>query len=255
MAHDFVTNRHRFLTLGSVDLAVRSKRVITVVNTSNSNGSALVGVLNYLSCTASNDCGVGNLRAQRLSSRTLTRLHHSCFNFVFRHCRLLPRLDTVRGIRVPTVCTNATRIGHRNHTESLLTQLKLSKRLARQPDRLSNKRRRHIDVTHTLVGNNRIVLTSRPANTLSAADNGRIVHVLLRLRTTKRAIVLIARSPGITTGTRQVVRIDSNRVLDSQHGRHTRRPLSARPSAALGPGNAQQLITDLNLFGRTFGVT
>lgn len=75
-----------------------------------------------------------------------------------------------------------------------------------------------------------MVLTSRPANTLSDRSNRRIVTVLRRLHSHKRAIVVIARSPRITTRTRQIVRVHSNRVI---HGPPTVRGIGitnkARP--------------------------
>lgn len=73
-------------------------------------------------------------------------------------------------------------------------------------------------VTHTLVARPRVVLTSRPANTLSDGASMRIVRVLGSLRGAKVAVIMIARRDKITGRASGVVRVGSNVVRQVRRG-------------------------------------
>lgn len=208
-------NRGRIHTLSNISLAVSHNRFITVVNRSNSNGSAFVGVLNLLSIPADNRCGLSKRGASGLSSSRVDRVQGGRVNFVFRNFGLVSDLATRRGIRLPLTCHNVPGTRHRILSRSTLGHIKLRGQVGRLPGRVSNNRRREITVTHTMTTGPPVVLTSRPANGLSDRSKTRIVQVLRRLRHRNEAIVLVARSGRVTTGTRQMVHVRSNRIVRS----------------------------------------
>lgn len=74
-------------------------------------------------------------------------------------------------------------------------------------------------VTHTLVSGPRVVLTSRPAKTLSDGASIRIVRVLGRLRRGRKlAVMIIARRDKITGRASGVVRVGSKLVRHVRSG-------------------------------------
>lgn len=73
-------------------------------------------------------------------------------------------------------------------------------------------------VTQTLVARPRVVLTSRPAKTLSDGASMRIVRVLGSLRGVKVAVMIIARRDKITGRASGVVRVGSNVVRQVRSG-------------------------------------
>ncbi len=193
------TNSRAITTLRGMGFAMGRKRVITVLNPSKSKGSALVGILKYLSAPATNACRLTKRMISNIDRRTLSSVHHHAIKFIFRNFRLLPRLATLRGARLPLICQKVPTTRHQRTTVSDLHQMKLRRQLRRQPSRLSNNRRRQITVTQTVINQPQLLLTSRPANGLSATSNHRIVALLHRLRTTNRAIIVVARSPTVKT--------------------------------------------------------
>lgn len=74
-------------------------------------------------------------------------------------------------------------------------------------------------VTHTLVSGPRVVLTSRPAKTLSDGASIRIVGVLGRLRGGRKlAVIIIARRDKMTGRASGVVRVGSKLVRQVRRG-------------------------------------
>lgn len=205
-------------TLSSVGLHVTRNRFITVVNTSNSNGAALVGVLAYLSATARKRIFLSNASTTTLSRRKHHHFHTRGVNLMFRRFRLVPFLATLRGVVLTRRCRD---IISRTTTEGILRRMKLKRHIARLPDRLSNNRRRHIYVTQTLIGRPPIVFTSRPANGLSRRGRRQILSLLASLRHRKHAVIVIARGPTLKRFTSHVLQLRRNGCLNRRTGRRT----------------------------------
>lgn len=196
-------------TLGSIDFSIPGNRCITVIKRSNSNGDALLGVVNTLSAPASNGILVSNGSVFTVGSQGLAIFHQEGVNFVFRTFGLVPRLAIRRGVVFPLLLSCRGPSGE--CLRRLLAILGLGSHHGRLPDRLSNNRRREITVNHTLVAHPSLVLTSRPAKGLSSRGDDRIVTLLGRASGgCRRAVVVVARGHDVTRATSQMLRMSSN---------------------------------------------
>lgn len=65
------------------------------------------------------------------------------------------------------------------------------------PGRLSNKRRRHVIVTQTVLGGPRVVLTSRPANGLSIRAKQHVIRLLRSVYHRNSTVLVAARGLGL----------------------------------------------------------
>lgn len=218
----FDARRIRAGTLGRMAFRVRGKRFITVVKPSNYKGSALLGVLKALSAPASNSCLFRKGQISGVGRGRLATLQGKGVNFVFRDFGLVSRLAMCRGIRLPLICLGVGPARHGERMGRILRGIGVLRHTGRLPRRLSNKRRRHITVTHTMIAGTELLLTSRPANGLSSAGKIRIVRLLDALGGRKAAVVVIARSRHSTTCTRHVVHLLSNGVVTRGHGHPVR---------------------------------
>lgn len=219
VGHSFRMKRRAIRTLQNISFAVGRKRFIAVVKASNSKGSALLGALNYLSAPADKRCLLSKVSIHAVDGPRQTMLEGQGVNFIFRDCGLLPGAATMRGIRLPLVCGSTIDTSrHHHHTVRSLRTIKLNSHLRRGSGRVSNKRVRHITVTHTLIGGPTIVLTSRTAKGLSAHASFRVLILFRGLRTRKHAVVFMARGPRVTRCDDQGVQLHSNRVARSAIG-------------------------------------
>ncbi len=88
------------------------------------------------------------------------------------------------------------------------------------PRRLSKKVRRHIVVTVTLVGSPSMIVTSRPAATLSTAARLRILRLVQGLMDGRDKVLLVARSVNIIHRvTAHMVMVCTNQVVRRTAGR------------------------------------
>ncbi len=197
----------RSMVLSSLDLRVHSGRFVAFLNPSNYNGAAALHlVTNFLRPSRNSvlfrNGGVGNIP---------TRGHR--IGAVFRHCTLFPRLGIFRGITFNLHVGGLPRDRVGRGIRRVLELMGLSNLRGHRVSALSNNRRRHITVTHTVTGRPGILLLSRPLTTLSlglhGSVRGRLGGVRRRLNV---AFVFIARSR------RRTLAVSSHIIIVSNNG-------------------------------------
>lgn len=197
--------------LSGIACEFRVKRVCKVFNPSNSKGAAYLSLLTNLR---------GPSRKRVLLSKRGVRgvnkegLHRGDVSLIFRSCRLFSCVASLRGMVITTRVDLPSMPGGRlvGVYESDLMVIKLSSdRVAQGIARLSNKRRREITVTETLVASTGCVLTSRPAKGLSGRGQEGVIRLLRRVtRRRSEYIVMMARSSCMGGGYSVYCRVKSS---------------------------------------------
>lgn len=201
-------------TLSRTDFATSQNRLAIVLKRSNTNGAATLGVLNNVSATASKHIIINNHSVAKLHGHSLVTCQQVSVKFIFRFCGLIPGLATLRGIRLTSRVYPS-----RFSPTSALRGINLNSQLDGFPTRLSNNRRRHISVTHTVTGGPGLLLYSRPANTLSCRANGRILRLLRSVYHSRGvAILVVARGSTLTPVTRGIIHFHSNGIINRSIG-------------------------------------
>lgn len=137
--------------------------------------------------------------------------------FMFRRCGLVPSLDVHRGVILPVELSNG-RVSM-SFFGRVMRVLKLGSGLRHLPSALSNKRRRQISVTQTLLAGPTVILTSRPAKGLSSIADVRIMKLLGSYTTEfRRAALVIARRRRMTRVTSEMVHVSSKGVCAESYG-------------------------------------
>lgn len=201
--------------LGGMGLRMGRKRVITVVKPSNSKGSALLCTVSKVSQTADNRILFRKGSLAGLDRGRLTGVQLSRVKFVFRRVCVVGGLAVLSGVILPTTRDGGSerdeRRGRRENRR-LVHGVKVVRVTSGSVGRISNKRLRQTYVYEDVVGRPGLLFTSRPANTLGHASSGRIVSRLIGLGGRKAAVIVMARSTGITTGYNEILFVISNGV-------------------------------------------
>lgn len=202
--------------LGGINVAVGGNRIIYVVKPDKSKGAAFLHYLGLLREPSTNVCRLNSLQCSldHVNSRRDQRVTEGA-TVIFRSCRLFDRVAILRGIvrkliapqGIPGVLTRAV-------TASILRGINVTSGTKVCPDRLSKKRRRQINVTHTVTLSPRLLLFSRPASTLSPRLIKSILGIVQRLTSANRAVVVIARRVRFTRRiTSGIIFVTSNMII------------------------------------------
>ncbi len=212
---DFLATSARRAVFRGLSLSVCGKSFAIVVNSSNTNGSALVCSLSKVSEPASNRICFGNGGVAALDSSGLTIFEEGGYKFIFRRVCLLSGVDLVSGMLATKILYRGGGGGAIGHTRRLFSLIGVP-RVAHGgfPSRISNNRTRHTNVIETIVGGPRMIFTSRPAKTLGSGGSATILSIFAGLRRRKRDVVVMARSGGATLENGHILCIESNGVFN-----------------------------------------
>lgn len=157
-------------TLGKISIGVRHKRFMFVINSDKSNGSALVGLVVGRLGPARNAVVIGNRGLGHVGREGVTGCEEK-LKIMFRSFHLLGSHDVCRGVTFTLHIARAPAHMVGGGMPTTLSLIKLTRGCGSFPGRLSNKRRRHMTVTETVMGRPTVLLTSRPAKGLSPAGS------------------------------------------------------------------------------------
>lgn len=206
-------------TVGSVDFSIRTKRFLKVVNTSNSKGAALLGYVSAVSAMDTKRVFLSKASVARVGPGSLTHFHERGLKFVFRSFGLLSALAVSRGVTLTLTVGGIPTKDMRSHVLSVTKGLGVDSVLGGCPCRMSNKRGRHYTYTETVVGGPGLLLTSRPAKTLSDRSSRVLLSAVRDVgRRLETAVLVMARSTFATDCTGHVLFLGSKRVFVRLHG-------------------------------------
>lgn len=210
-------------TIGRTGLRVSGNRFIFMMKGDNSKGAALVGLLVGRLSSASNRVVMDKRHLRKVGREEMTGCHHG-LNMMFRSFHLLGSEGMCRGMTF-----TREMIGHpaemvHGHIPRMLRRIKLTIGCGSFPSRLSNKRRREITLTETLIGHPSVLLTSRPAKGLSPGASRRVVGLLRRVGSEKAAMIIIARGGSVMGSVHgHIIAVRRNSVVDSRGRKRCRR--------------------------------
>lgn len=231
-------------TLGGIGVGVRSKRFIFIINTSNTNGDAFLGLVVRRRGPADNAIVINSCSSSAVGGGRIPCCEEAV-NVIFRSFHLVPGVDICSGITFTVHIVNTGRGSVEGHIPCVLRLINLSRGTHSVPGRLSNNRRRHISLTETLMGGPGLVVTSRPANGISPRVDRRVIRVLAGVGGNNAAIVVIARRRDlIHTFPHHIVIVGGNRIISSAPSPSRTRFRSSRPRGS----------ASVCFFGRSIGL-
>lgn len=177
-------------TLSKASLIIRDKRFTIVAKGSKDKGSALLRVLTKLLRPASNYILTKKGSLCHVTSNRLSGFEGRGVTIVPRNNKTVCDLATRRGVHLTRGVYKERR---RGSVLPLVGRLKVRRLGSTCPSRLSNNRLHHITVTETLFRNAKVLLTSRPASSLSRRGASVITGLLHQTTSDKGAIFIIAR--------------------------------------------------------------
>jgi lipoprotein-releasing system ATP-binding protein len=205
--------------LRGLDLEVHPGEFLSVVGASGSGKSTLLHLLGTIDRPDQGEIRLDNRRIDNLSTEQRDRLRNRTFGFIFQFYHLLPELNTLENVLVPSMIAHSVCdwLGHRRilrqRGTKLLERVGLGHRLRHRPRELSGGEMQRAAIARALINQPRILLADEPTGNLDAATGGEIVHLLRDLNQREGlTIIMVTHNLDIVATTDRVVRLVAGRV-------------------------------------------
>jgi len=182
--------------LDGVSLSVEAGEHVAVVGRSGAGKTTLLNILGGLDRPTSGDVRIGgeSLFHGFGASRRRNRLRATKIGFVFQSYHLMPELDIVENVLLPTMTGFSRERRSRDRARELLSRVGLSDRLGHLPAELSGGEQQRVALARALMCRPDVVFADEPTGNLDALTGGEILKLMFEVNDAPLACVIVTHS-------------------------------------------------------------
>ena len=178
--------------LAGIDLAVEAGASVAVTGPSGSGKSTLLHLIGTLDEPSGGSLAVDGVDPFGLGERDLARFRNDVTGFVFQDHHLLPQLDVLENVLIPTLAFGAPGDDDEERARELIERVGLSHRLGHRPGQLSGGERQRAAVARALIRRPRLLLCDEPTGSLDRTAAEAVSDLLFELHGEEGAVLLLA---------------------------------------------------------------
>ena len=198
--------------LRGVSVSVRPGETVAIIGPSGAGKSTLLHALGGLDEPSSGEVWFRGQSLYRLSARERTMIRARHVGFVFQSYHLLPELDVMENVLLPTMAMedllSRQRAGHCARAERLLGTVGLAERLHHTPLELSGGEQQRVALARALMNEPELLLADEPTGNLDSVTGETILNSLFGLTHEQRhTLILVTHNVDIAARCDRIIRM------------------------------------------------
>ena len=209
----------RIPVLKGVSFQVDRGEFVSIVGTSGSGKSTLLHLLGTLDQVDAGALLLEGKRIDMLSPSEQDRLRNRVFGFIFQFYHLLPELNTLENILLPSMIRNPIwrflkmRQQERAKACQILEQVGLGHRLTHKPSELSGGEMQRAAIARAIVSEPDILLADEPTGNLDSENGQEILQLLRRLNTENNlTVIMVTHDLSIAQQADRIVQLEEGMI-------------------------------------------
>lgn len=173
-----------------ISLSVKKGQIAMILGASGSGKSTLLNVLGALDKPDKGHIIIKNQDLTKLDDYSLSVFRRYYLGFVFQSFNLIPTLNILENVLVPTIPDN-TKKQKTQRAIDLLNEMGLGHRIYHKPNELSGGERQRVAIARALINNPEIVFADEPTGNLDSKNAIKIAELLEKVRTKNKTTFII----------------------------------------------------------------
>jgi lipoprotein-releasing system ATP-binding protein len=199
---------HQLDVLRGIDLVVNHGEVVVITGASGAGKSTLLHLLGGLDKPTSGEVLFERTPLQQLNR---TRWRNESVGFVFQSYNLLPELDALENVCVPTLLAGRREI---ERGRQLLRAVGLGGRMEHRPAELSGGEQQRVAIARALMNRPALLLADEPTGNLDAKTADAILDLLRQLRgESGTTMVMVTHNEHVAKSGERVLRIADGKII------------------------------------------
>jgi putative ABC transport system ATP-binding protein len=187
----FEQGRRQIHALRGVSLAIARGEFVAICGRSGSGKSTLLNLSCGIDNPSAGDVLVDGRPLGQMSDRQRTLLRRRDFGIIFQFFNLIPTLNVLENVFLPSYLGGRRGAKIRARARSLLEAVGLADRGKDFPDNLSGGEQQRLAIVRAMMNNPRIVLADEPTGNLDSENSSFILQQLRGLASTHGKTVLL----------------------------------------------------------------
>lgn len=202
--------------LCGVDLSIGRGELTAIVGPSGSGKSTMLNVMGTLDRATAGQVVIDGFDIAALSDAQLSALRARRIGFVFQHFHLAPGVSALDNVADGMLYTGAGLSERRARAEAALRRVGLGHRLTHRPHELSGGEKQRTAIARAIVREPALLLADEPTGALDSRSGESVVQLLLDMRETGTAVVVITHDHAVAARFRRRVSMLDGRITDDR---------------------------------------
>ena len=191
LSKSFCSGQATIDVLTGVSMELDGGDSLAIVGPSGSGKSTLLQILGTLDRPDAGTVTIDQTDPFSLGETQLAKFRNETIGFIFQDHHLLPQLNTLENILVPTLAFGKPSDQQIQYAEELIDAVGLTDRIEHLPSQLSGGQRERVAIARSLVMKPSLILADEPTGNLDRQSAKEITSLLLELQQSSGAVLLV----------------------------------------------------------------
>ncbi|MBF0564262.1 MAG: ABC transporter ATP-binding protein [Nitrospirae bacterium] len=173
-----------------VNLSVARREIISILGHSGSGKTTLLSLIGGLTTPSAGTVTIDNVDLWSISDDELSRLRNRKINFIFQFSSLVPTLNVIENVLLPTVFSKDG-TDKRPLAGQLLDTLGISDKASMYPSELSGGQQRRVAIARAFINDPEIILADEPTGDLDEETEADVLALFRTMNAEKGITFLI----------------------------------------------------------------
>ncbi len=201
--------------LRDINLEVLEGEFLAIMGPSGSGKSTLMNLIGFLDRPTEGRIIIKGLDVNELSDKEVARLRGLEIGFVFQTFNLIPRLNALENVELPTYANVRSGVDAHQRAKDLLKLVGLEDRMHHKPGELSGGQSQRVAIARALINDPAILLADEPTGNLDSKTGCEILNMFTKLNEDGRTIIMITHDPEIARYADRVVLVKDGIVQNN----------------------------------------
>ncbi len=212
LSREYARGPEHVNALSNVSFHVMPGEMTAIVGPSGAGKSTLLHLIGCMDLPTSGSLHIDGVDTAGLKDRQLTRLRRDSVGFVFQQFGLIPTLNVLENVLMPTLFSGRQEAAR---ALQLLEQVGLAHRAKHRPHELSGGEMQRTAIARALINSPRILLADEPTGNLDSASGAEVLQLFKSLNSKGLTVVLVTHNESAAaTASRRMTIADGQLVAD-----------------------------------------
>lgn len=190
LSKSFILGGETLRVLDGLSLQLRGGDSLAILGPSGSGKSTLLQIVGTLDRPNAGTVLIDDTDPFVLSDKPLAQFRNQTIGFIFQDHHLLPQLNVLENVMVPTLAFGRPTEEHIESAHALIKAVGLADRMGHLPSELSGGQRERVAIARAMVMSPSLILADEPTGNLDRTTAGEMTDLLLDLQRESAAILI-----------------------------------------------------------------
>lgn len=199
--------------LKNINLEISKGEFLAIIGSSGSGKSTLMNIIGCLDVPSSGDYFIKGKNANILSPNEKALLRSQTFGFIFQRYNLIPVLNVIENVFLPSIYAGKTQDFRIKQSEKLLDKFGILDKKYMLPSMLSGGQQQRVSIARALINGGEVILADEPTGALDSKSGQMVIDTLCELNKEGHTIVLVTHDQKVASFANRIIEIKDGEII------------------------------------------